>query len=88
MSKQNLVLCLISLHHNGSGHPTEAMKDLGITYQFGTPQSMMDSWWFWNCENVPDPLPDYLHTLKRTPDQAVGWGLSKEQAEQINKEAE
>jgi len=41
-------------------HPQKVMKDLGIKYQHATPQSISNSWWFWNCENIPDKLPSFL----------------------------
>jgi len=66
-----------------SNHPQKVMKELGITYQHATPQSIGDQWWFWNCENVPDPLPGYLTVLYIDPKDAIGWGLSKEDAENI-----
>ena len=44
-------------------HPQEDMERLGITYQHATPQSIADQWWFWNCENLPDKLPDYISAM-------------------------
>ena len=64
-------------------HAQAVMRELGITYQHSTPQSMGDQWWFWNCENVPDPLPEYLTELTLDPMEQVGWGLSQENAEKI-----
>lgn len=71
-------------------HPQEKMKLLGITYQHATPQSLADCWWFWNCENIPEELPDYLSELigftsglPLDPMDQIGWGLSQEDAEQI-----
>jgi hypothetical protein len=64
-------------------HAQAVMKRLGITYQHATPQSLSDSWWFWNCENVPDELPSYLEPLNLAPHKAIGWGLSKELADSI-----
>jgi len=65
------------------GHPQEVMVRLGITYQHATPQSICDQWWFWNCENVPDPLPPYLRVADWNPMEMIGNGLSKELAEMI-----
>lgn len=64
-------------------HPQRVLKNLGITYQHSTPQSIGDCWWFWNCENVPNPLPEYLTELKLDPLKCVGWGLSQADAENI-----
>jgi len=65
------------------GHPQEVMKELGITYQHATPQSLGDQWWFWNCENIPDTLPGYLEVVQLEPMECIGHGLSKENAEMI-----
>ena len=64
-------------------HAQVYMKQLGITYDHATPQSMTDCWWFWNCRNVPDPLPSELSALKCTPQEAIGYGLSPKNAERI-----
>lgn len=64
-------------------HAQEGMKDLGITYQHSTPQSMGDQWWFWNCENIPNELPEHITELDLDPMEQIGWGLSKEDAEKI-----
>ena len=64
-------------------HPQEVMKELSISYQLSTPQSLYDQWWFWNCQNVPGNLPKFLTELKMNPHDAIGKGLSKEDAEQL-----
>ncbi len=73
----------VSTYYNDE-HPLQSMERLGITYQHATPQSMLDEWWFWNCENVPDQLPEYFSILEcKDPLKMLGWGLSKENAEKI-----
>lgn len=64
-------------------HPQTVMEELGITYQHSTPQSIADQWWFWNCENVPATLPKFLEELNVKPYDVIGYGLSKEMADQI-----
>jgi len=64
-------------------HPQNHLRDLGITYQHATPQSMGDCWWFWNCENIPEVIPDYIVELKVNPMECIGYGLSPEMAEKI-----
>ena len=65
-------------------HAQAVMRELGITYQTSTPQSMSDSFWFWNCENVPEILPKYITELEISdPLEWVGWGLSEEEALEI-----
>ena len=41
-------------------HPQKQMKKLGITYNDCEPQMIADQWWFFDCENIPEPLPKYL----------------------------
>lgn len=64
-------------------HPQQIMSDLGISYYHSTPQSIADQWWFWCCENVPEPLPPYLTELKVDPRDCVGQGLDNDLAESI-----
>ena len=70
--------------YNYSGtHPQIKMKELKIKYSHSTPQSMGDQWWFWNCENIPDPLPIFLSVADLNPMKCIGYGLSKQEAEEI-----
>lgn len=66
--------------YNEYRHPQVVIKEFGITYQHATPQSISDSWWFWNCENIPDNLPSYLTEKDWNPISMIGWGLSEEEA--------
>ena len=68
---------------NENRHAQTVMKELGITYQHAVPQSISDSWEFWNCENVPNELPPYLKQMDWNPMDRIGWGLSQEVAEKI-----
>ena len=72
-----------AMGHKIDKHATQVVKDLGITYQHATPQSIAEQWWFWNCENIPDQLPEYITELIADPDDVIGYGLSKEDAEKI-----
>lgn len=72
-----------SLYDAPTDHPQDVMKQLGITYQHATPQSLGEQWWFWNCENIPDVLPSYIEPLKLDPMDCIGYGLSQEMAEKI-----
>ena len=80
---KHISYCMYSANDVTSGHPMEVMKGLGITYQQATPQSMLDSWLFWNCSNIPEPLPEYLLPIDADPMEYVGWGLSQQEAEKI-----
>jgi len=66
-------------------HAQEYMRSIGISYEHATPQTITDSWWFWNCSNVPDPLPPALRILKTTPSEAVGYGLSSFDAKRLER---
>jgi hypothetical protein len=41
-------------------HPQIVMRELGIVWQQSVPQSAIDSWEFWDCENLPENLPEFL----------------------------
>jgi hypothetical protein len=71
--------------HEIRRHAQDYMRELGIEYQHATPQSITDSWWFWNCTNVPSPLPKGLKVLNIKPREAIGWGLSAEIADALEK---
>jgi len=80
----HLRYCMRTAEDEGiTGHPQLVIKDLGITYQHATPQSIGDQWWYWNCENIPEELPKYFTVLDLDPMECIGWGLSKELAEMI-----
>lgn len=44
---------------------------------------MGEQWWFWNCENMPKELPEYLKVADWNPMEMIGRGLSKKDAEAI-----
>lgn len=64
-------------------YPGTVMKELGITYQHSTIQTMADQWWYWNCENIPDELPPFIEVADWDPMEQVGNGLDQEVAESI-----
>lgn len=74
----------VSIDYDGV-HPIELMKSLGITYQHITPKTILEQYWFWNCENIPNILPEKVNILEvKSPFEMVGYGLSKEDAEKIS----
>jgi hypothetical protein len=81
----HLMYCLRSAAEAGvTVHPQEHMRSLGIKYQHATPQSMGDQWWFWNCENIPLPIPFGLGVLDIVdPGKYVGFGLTQGEADKI-----
>jgi hypothetical protein len=71
------------MNHRENRQAQIVMKELGITYQHSTPQSMADSWQFWNCENIPAELPSFITEMKNKPMKSIGFGLSQADAEKI-----
>jgi hypothetical protein len=66
-------------------HAQEYMRSLGITYEHATPQSIADCWWFWNCRNIPTPLPPALKVLNCRPSDVIGYGLSRADADRLER---
>lgn len=64
-------------------HAQEVMRELGITYQHATPQSMGDQWWFWIPGNVPEDLPKFITISERNPMKSIGFGLDKKTAKKL-----
>ena len=84
----HLVFCIqtwVELNQGKAEHPVKQMKNLGITYQHGTPQSIGNRWIFWNCSNIPDPLPTYLSVEALHPISHIGFGLSEDLAKSIER---
>ena len=69
---------------NEGRHAQAVLKGLGIKYQDSTPQTAGNQFWFWNCENVPLPLPKFLTELDMDPMDCIGFGLDKEAAIRIS----
>lgn len=78
---------LYKFYEAPSDHPRIVMRRLGITYEHVTPPSTGTSWSFWNCSNVPDPLPPFLQPLTVAPMDAVGYEPSREVAAQLVRNA-
>ena len=57
----------------GGGHPQKMMEALGITYAKAVPQSIADQWMFFDCANLPDPLPPFLSLLKLSESERDWW---------------
>ena len=64
-------------------HAQVVMKELGITYQYGVPQSLGDLWWFLNCKQVPEELPEFITELEVDLQDCVGHGLSQAMADKL-----
>lgn len=64
-------------------HAQTVMKDLGISYQHATPQSMADQWWFWCPESLSDDLPSFLSVDEVDPMASVGRGLNEQTAKML-----
>ena len=66
-------------------HPQIGMRELGISYEHSTPQSIGDCWWFWDCKNIPDILPPYLTYIDLDPMECIGFGLDEATAKRLSK---
>lgn len=51
------------IHDLANMNPQMAMHLMGITYKKASPQSICDQWWFYDCDNLPEPLPSFLTEL-------------------------
>jgi hypothetical protein len=71
--------------NNEKRHAQEVMKELGINYQHAICIPMVDSWYFFNCTNLPEELPVFLKIKDVSPLNYVGHGLTKEKAEELIK---
>jgi hypothetical protein len=80
-------LLIVDLHRCRI-HPQELLKQMGIIYQYAVPQSITDSWEFWNPENLPDKLPPMMNLTEANPDKWLNRGLSIDMIYEIKKEAE
>jgi len=52
-------------------HARNVMHDLGIKFGRSIPQSVGDQYWFFDCEDLPEVLPDYIHKLDFTYDEYI-----------------
>ena len=48
-------------------HAQQIMHDFGITYQYCVPIGFLDSFWFYDCSNVPPCLPSYVKVVDGIP---------------------
>lgn len=64
-------------------HAQEVMESLGITYQIAVPQSLYDSWWFFNCENIPADLPEWITIFNAELEDCIGHGLTAEDVKDL-----
>lgn len=64
-------------------HPSTVLREMGITYQLATPQSVIDQWLFWNCVNIPSKLLPYIAEFDANPMDYVGKGLTEVEALRI-----
>ena len=72
-----------NLSCNEHRHAQVIMKELRIKYQFGTPQTAHDEYWFWNCENLPEELSKFISELGFGPEICIGYGLNSDDVKSI-----
>lgn len=79
-----LILRLMGLPFGEKRHAQQIIREFGITYQKAVPQSICDSWDFWNCKNLPENLPSYIEIVDADPYKYIGYGLSEDDAKMIS----
>ena len=53
-------------------HPQAMMREIGIKYARGIPQSIGDQWWFIGCTCLQESLPSFLAPMAdQSPDVAA-----------------
>lgn len=73
LKEANLRYCYETAYDCGeSRHAQTVMTELGITYEYCTPQSLGNQFWFWRCTNLPEQLPRYLTPLDADPKHWCG----------------
>lgn len=72
--KVSLNYDLLATSEKNYVHPQEQMRRLGIKYKKAIPQSVVDCWWFIDCE-VEDinSLPKYLKVMEFTDKDREHW---------------
>lgn len=63
-------------------HAQQVMRNLGVSYAHSVPQSLFDCWVFFGCENLPNPLPEFMRDAGE-PHGMIGHGLTLETAEAL-----
>ncbi len=48
---------------NENRHPQIVMKELGITYKKSEGVAIRDAWFFYDCSNVPEKLPEFIEQV-------------------------
>lgn len=67
-----------------SEHARDTMTRLGISYFHAVPQSVGDCWWFFNCRNIPDDLPENVKVRDFGDlNKLVGFGLGEDDVRRI-----
>ena len=64
---------------------TVKADDLGIEFEKAVVQTIADQIWYFNCTNVPDPLPKGWEVLETPLHELIGWGLTKKDVEYLNR---
>lgn len=62
---------------------TISAKDLGITWQKSVGQTMGDQTWYFDCDSVPENLPEGWSIIEGELEKLIGWGLTYEDVQQL-----
>lgn len=71
-------------HYFEKDDPYDIMGSLAITYVKALPQPIAEQIWFFGCEDIPDPLPDFLDVMDINPEDFIGKGLDEQDVFEIN----
>lgn len=62
---------------------TITAQDLGIDYSKAVPQTMGEQTWYFNCQNVPEELPDGWSIIEGELEKFIGYGLSWDDVKEL-----
>lgn len=60
-------------------------KELGIKWEKSVVQTIADQTWFFNCTNVPDPLPNGWEVMDIPLHELIGYGLDEDDVKQLTR---
>ena len=84
MSMEKATVVTVSMR-DISCHAQTFMKSIGASYGIAVPQSIADCWQFYMCEYDTEKMPDFVRIDAYVdPFKRVGWGLSEENATEID----
>lgn len=72
------------LEYKGSLSPKDQLEQMEIFYQIAVEQKIMNQWWFFAVDNLPEELPEYISIAKfNNLTDLIGEGLDKSDVEYL-----